>query len=140
MDEAGPVLLFDGECGLCVRCVKVLLALDCRDRLKFAPLQGETARTFLCERGLRAGDFESAIFVADWRGRQEQALAFKTDALLASLRAVGGIGRLALVSRIVPRGWRDAVYDWIARRRKQLFAPVKCADFGTPEQKNRFLP
>lgn len=140
METTGPVLLFDGECGLCMRCVKVLLALDRGRRLKFASLQGATAQTFLHERGWPTDDFESAIFVADWTSRLEEKTFFKTDALLASLRAIGGFGRLLFGLKIVPRAWRDAFYDWIARRRKQFFGPVKYADFRTPDKRDRFLP
>jgi predicted DCC family thiol-disulfide oxidoreductase YuxK len=140
METTGPVLLFDGECGLCVRCVKLLLAFDRKRHLKFTSLQGETAQAFLRERGLPTDDFESAIFVADWANRQEEKALFKTDALLAALRAVGGLWRILLVFKIIPRSWRDMGYDWIARRRRQLFGPVKWADFRVLGQGNRFLP
>jgi predicted DCC family thiol-disulfide oxidoreductase YuxK len=36
----GPVLFFDGECGLCNRVVRLMLRLDRRGRLRYAPLQG----------------------------------------------------------------------------------------------------
>ena len=43
LDLPGPVVLYDGECGLCHRSVKFLLARD-RKQLWYAPLQGETAQ------------------------------------------------------------------------------------------------
>jgi hypothetical protein len=46
-----PVLLFDGECGLCQRLVRVLLGLDRRGRLRFAPLQGPAAQSYLRQHG-----------------------------------------------------------------------------------------
>ena len=50
--EIGPVLLFDGTCGLCNRCVRLLLRLDRRARLHFAPLQSAPAQAYLRTHGL----------------------------------------------------------------------------------------
>lgn len=139
MERYGPVLLFDGECGLCMRCVRWLLTLDRRKRLKFAPLQGETAQTYLRLRGMPGDDFDSAIFVADWARREELAPVFKTDALLASLAVVDGLGRVVYCLKMLPRNWRDAVYDWVARRRFQLFGPVDVAVGWKAADRERLL-
>lgn len=140
MDKSGPVLLFDGECGLCVRCVKFLLWFDRKRRLRFAPLQGAAAQAFLRERGLPEADFDSAIFVADWSRRRTGAEpAFKTDALLAALVALGGLWRVAAVFRFVLRDGRDGLYAWVARRRRKIFGPAKPGDLPAAEV-GRFLP
>ena len=90
MDVFGPVLLFDGECGLCVRCVRLLLVTDRRNRLRFAPLQGGAAQVFLREQELPAEDFDTMIYVPEWTARQKRTLLFRTDALFAALSVVGG--------------------------------------------------
>src|SRR4051812_37486572 len=51
-DAPVPVLFFDGECGLCNRVVRLLLRLDTRGRLRFAPLQGPVAQDYLRAHGL----------------------------------------------------------------------------------------
>jgi predicted DCC family thiol-disulfide oxidoreductase YuxK len=117
MVAPGPVLLFDGECGLCVRCVRVLLATDRGGRLRFAPLQGRAAQEFLRERGLSTMDFDSAIFVSDWARRLEAPPLFQTGALFAAMRTTGGVWRLVAWLRFIPRKWRDALYLQVARRR-----------------------
>ena len=121
MDDSCPVLLFDGECGLCVRAVRLLLNSDRKRRLRFAPLQGGAAQEFLRERGWPTEDFESVIFVSDWARRLVVAPLVKTDALCAAVEVTGG--RLALLGwfRFFPRLCRDAVYCWVARRRRQFF-------------------
>ena len=43
MSGSGPVLLYDGLCGLCVRTVQIVLRGDRRGVLRFAPLQGDFA-------------------------------------------------------------------------------------------------
>jgi predicted DCC family thiol-disulfide oxidoreductase YuxK len=134
MDVFGPVLLFDGECGLCVRCVRLLLKADRRGRLRFAPLQSGVAQQFLRERELATADFDSAIFIPDWTRRRETALRFRSDAMLAAVREVGGAWRFVSWLQVVPRGWRDGVYCWVARRRRRFFGlgdvEVLSTEFG----------
>jgi len=121
MDDSCPVLLFDGECGLCVRAVRLLLNSDRKRRLRFAPLQGGAAQEFLRECGWATEDFESVIFVSDWARRMVRPPLIKTDALCAAVEVTGG--GLALLGwlRFFPRSWRDAVYRWVARWRRQFF-------------------
>jgi predicted DCC family thiol-disulfide oxidoreductase YuxK len=139
MDVTGPVLLFDGECGLCMRCVKFLLAIDRAERLCFAPLQGDTAQAFLRARGLATEDFSSAIFVPAWPCRFDLPWLSRTDALLASLATVGGLWRILAWLRVLPRPWRDAIYLWVARRRRRLFGPAKGKALWSSYERRRFL-
>ena len=117
----GPVLLFDGDCGLCVHCVKLLLKADRRRRLCFAALQGKPAQSFLRERGLAGMDFDSVVFVSEWARRLDTTPLFGTDALFAAMRTAGGMWRMVVWLEVLPRVWRDRVYCWVARRRHRFF-------------------
>jgi predicted DCC family thiol-disulfide oxidoreductase YuxK len=139
MDAAGPVLLFDGECSLCVRCVRLLLASDRGARLRFAPLQGATAQKFLRGRGLPTEDFDSAIFVPDWTQRLETEPLYRTDALLAAMGAVGGVWRLTGWLKFFPRTWRDLFYRWVARWRRRFFGAGDLAKLYAVFGRARFL-
>ncbi len=147
-EPAGPVLLFDGECGLCNRVVRLLLRLDRRGRLRFAPLQGPAAQGFLHAHGLPVEDFSTLVFVPDWarstssgRARREDPeFLLRTDGAIAALRAGGGAGRwLAAVLAIVPRRLRDAGYKFVARTRYRIFGPWKACPLPRPEWAARFL-
>lgn len=137
-----PVLLFDGECGLCDRTVQTLLRWDRRGVLRFAPLQGETAAPILARHGIQptADGFASLVLVLEADTPQERALQ-RSSAALEILRRLGGLGSLlALLGWLVPRFLRDAVYDWIARRRHRWFAPPDACRVPTPGERQRFLP
>jgi len=121
MNATEPVLLFDAECGLCLRCVHLLLKTDRRGRLRFAALQGLSAQVLLRARGWPTTDFESLIFVPDWPVRQTGRLLTRSDALLAAGREAGGIWRWLICFGAVPRAWRDFVYRGVARQRQQWF-------------------
>jgi predicted DCC family thiol-disulfide oxidoreductase YuxK len=89
-----PALLFDGECGLCNRVVRVLLRLDRGGSLVFGPLQDPPAQGFLRSHGLPTRDFDSMVFVPDWNRREQPGFLLRTDGVLAALRFCGGAGRI----------------------------------------------
>jgi predicted DCC family thiol-disulfide oxidoreductase YuxK len=134
-----PVLLFDGECGLCRRVVGLLLRLDRRGRLRFAPLQGPAAQAFLAAHGLPTQDFSSLLFVPDWARRERPDFRPRTDGVIAALRTCGGVGHvLAGLLAAFPAGVRDAGYRWISRWRHRIFGPGPPGPIR-PEWRDRFL-
>ena len=136
----GPVLFFDAECGLCNRCVRLLLRLDRRARLRFAPLQGPTAQAYLRTHGLPTDDFDSMVLVPDWARRERDDPLFRTDAALAALREAGGVGRVLSGLRIVPVTWRDPLYRAVAGCRYRIFGRWKPSPLPRAEWAARFLP
>jgi len=139
-DSRRAVLFFDAECGLCNRCVWLLLRLDRRGRLRFAPLQGATAQAYLSSRGLPTDDFDSMVFVPDWEKRAERGHLLRTDAVLAALRESGGIGRWIGALRVLPAGLRDPFYRGVARCRYAVFGRWKPAPLPRADWAERFLP
>lgn len=137
---SGPVLLFDGECGLCNRLVRILLWLDRGGRLRFAPLQGLAAQTYLRVVGLPTEDFETLVFVPEWDRREGKSFLLRTDGVIAVLRAAGGpAGILAGVLAVFPAGWRDAGYRLVARCRHWIFGRWLARPLARPEWGARFL-
>ena len=136
--QSGPLLLFDGGCGLCHRVVFSLLRLDRRGVLRFAPLQGATAQAYLQAHGLPARDFSSLVFVRDWPASEARPL-LRTEGVIAALQAVGRPGLASLLAA-VPRGLRDRGYNFVARVRCRIFGPRRATPLPRPEWAARFLP
>ncbi|HVU35296.1 MAG TPA: DCC1-like thiol-disulfide oxidoreductase family protein [Opitutaceae bacterium] len=135
-----PVLLFDGECGLCNRVVRGLLRIDRGQRLRFAALQGDPAQSFLRERGLPTHDFDTLVLVTNWKERTSCRYLLRTDGVIASLRACGGFGRiLAAGLALIPAPWRDAVYRLVGHTRYRWFGPWRPCPLAKPEWGARFL-
>ncbi len=133
-DAAAPVLLFDGECGLCQRVVRLLLRLDRRGRLRFTPLQGAPGQEFLRTHGLPTEDFSTLVFVPDWARRNQTDFQLRTDGVIRALRAIGGAGPvLAAGLAIFPTAWRDAGYRLVARGRQRFFGPWRGGPLPRPE-------
>lgn len=135
----GPVLLYDGECGLCNRVVRVMLRLDRHGRLRYAPLQGKSAQWYLWAQGLPTEDFDSIVFVPDWAQRDRSDYKLRTDGVVAAFRAMGGVGRVLAWAGVVPTVWRDAVYRLIARCRYRIFGEWRPRPLARPEWAARFL-
>jgi predicted DCC family thiol-disulfide oxidoreductase YuxK len=137
---AGPVLLFDGECGLCHRVVRAMLRLDRRARLRFAPLQGPAAQAYLRTHGLPPADFDSLIFVPDWSRRGRPEFLRRTAGVVAALRVIGGAGGgLAAVLAVIPARWRDAAYAVVSRWRYRVFGPWRARPLPRAGWAGRFL-
>ena len=109
------ILFFDGDCGFCSASVRCVLRLDKRGRVFFAPLQGELARTL----GLAGHAAETGGTMVLLR-ESDGVLFTRSDALLELARVLGWPWRLARVAAIIPRRWRDGVYQFIADHRRAL--------------------
>lgn len=128
-----PLVFFDGVCGLCNRFVNLLLRLDHRGVLRFAPLQGETARVRLDAAGTGGRD---TLVLLDADGLHE-----RSEAVLRILAHLGAPWHaLAALGRGVPSRWRDAVYAVIAARRYRWFGRLDACRVPAPEERERFLP
>jgi predicted DCC family thiol-disulfide oxidoreductase YuxK len=134
-----PVLLYDGECGLCNFVVRLLLRTDRQGRLRFSPLQGEKGQAYLRVWGLPTDDFDSLVFVPDWDAPDRSAPLLRTDGALAAAAVVGGIWRLITWARVLPAWARDLFYKLVARTRYALFGAYRPRPLAKPEWGERFL-
>ena len=129
---AGPIVFYDGQCGLCDRSVRWILHHDRHQRLRFAPLQGTTYAAL--DAPSKPTD-EGTIVLLDADG-----LHVRSEAVLRILRSIGGPWRaLAVAGRLCPRPVRDAVYRWVARHRMQWFGAVDACEIPSEDERERFL-
>jgi predicted DCC family thiol-disulfide oxidoreductase YuxK len=133
----GPVLFYDGGCGLCHASVRLLLRLDRAGRLRFAPLRGATFDALVPGDPARTALPDSLVLVG-----VEGSPLVRTAAVLAALRATGRLGRaLSAVVGLVPRRLADTVYDATARVRRRAFAvPAEACPVRPGRGRERFLP
>lgn len=130
--EAGPLLLYDGVCGLCNRMVRFVLRFDRLGMMRFATLAGpfgDAARTMYP--GVAGVD--SIVFLH--QGRQY----VRSAAALEVARLMGGVWRLAALGYVIPRPLRDALYDWVARNRYGWFGKLDACPLPAPNERERFL-
>ena len=109
------VWLFDGVCLLCSGAVQYTLRHEKEPSIRFVAIQSGEGRRLALEHGIDPDDPDTFLFIEDGK-----ALA-KSDGVLALVQHLNGPARFAVVGRIVPRLWRDWLYDRIARNRYRLF-------------------
>ncbi|WP_020617495.1 thiol-disulfide oxidoreductase DCC family protein [Paenibacillus daejeonensis] len=125
------ILLFDGVCGLCTRSVRFVLKRDQRRQFQFAPLQSPV--------GQRIVDAHQAAGADSFMLLQNGELYMKSEAALRVGRQLGGLWRLCGLLLFIPRGLRDAVYDWIASNRYRWFGKMDACMRPDPQDRDRFL-
>lgn len=139
MNESGPIILYDGVCGLCNRLVQFLLKRDKHERLRFASLQSEFAKRVLTRHGIDPKDLDTVQVVVNYERLNERVLG-RSDAILRAGYELGSPWNvLATVARIVPRPLRDVVYRFVARNRYYIFGKYETCMLPDPKQRHRFL-
>jgi len=133
-----PVVLYDGVCGLCNRTVRFLLRHDKRGVFRFAALQGPTGAALLRAHGHDPRELQTVYLVLD-RGLASERLLSRSAAAQEIARRLGGVYRLAVVFNVLPRRWRDALYDFVARRRYRWFGKYDTCPLPQPGDRERFL-
>lgn len=137
-DAAGPILLYDGVCGLCNGAVRFLLKHDRRGRFRFAPLQGPYASEVLTRHGKDPDRLETVYVVLD-PGLPAERLLSKARAALYVGKELGGPWAAARVFGILPTRLLDLGYDAVARSRYRLFGKHDECPLPDPRHRARFL-
>jgi predicted DCC family thiol-disulfide oxidoreductase YuxK len=139
VNEPRPAwVLFDGECQLCDSSVQWLLARDRRAALRYGALQGSAAAAVRARHPEMPSADETVVLV-EFPGTAEERVRVRSDGALAIFARLGGGWRLAGLLRVIPRPLRDAVYRFVARRRKRWFGTLARCRLPTAAERARFL-
>lgn len=133
-----PIVLYDGVCGLCNRLVQFLLRRDRHGRLRYASLQSSFARPVLERHNLDPDDLDTVCVVLSHGAADERVLT-RSDAILSLGNDLGGIWKVAVVGKIVPRFLRDALYNLVAANRYKVFGKYESCMLPAPEHRAKFL-
>jgi len=127
------ILLFDGVCNLCNGAIQFIIPRDPAGTIRFAPLQSGLGTRVQQQAGLSIDDLETVVLVED-------GLAYtKSDAAIRVGEQLGGVYRLLSVGRLVPRGLRDRIYDFVADNRYDWFGRKDQCMIPDEDVSDRFL-
>jgi predicted DCC family thiol-disulfide oxidoreductase YuxK len=127
------ILLFDGRCGVCHWLVRFVLRHDTQGRLRFAPLESPVGLA-LRRRYAVNQSADSVVLIV------EQRVFDRSSAVIEIVRRIGWPWRVLALAAVLPRRWRDAGYEALARRRTAISRRFGLA-CGVPtiEERARFL-
>jgi predicted DCC family thiol-disulfide oxidoreductase YuxK len=142
---AGPaqlpdrIVFYDGVCAFCNGAVRWMIERDAGARLRFAPLQGETAALLRAE---RAGEFPADIdtMVFAERSGDEVRLWVRMQAALRILETLDAAPGWRWLLRALPGPLAELAYRIFAALRYRTFGRLDACPLPPPALRARFLP
>jgi len=128
------LILFDGVCNLCTKSVQFIIRHDRQEAFKFLPIQSDLGREIYRASGLEPDDAQSFVVITSGR------TFIRSDAALQIATKFGGLWRLFVVFKLLPRGLRDWLYSFIATRRYRWFGRRDSCLIPSEDLRKRFLP
>jgi predicted DCC family thiol-disulfide oxidoreductase YuxK len=128
-----PTVLFDGVCNLCDASVQFIIRHDPDALFRFASFQGSRGAEIAREHGVDPGALESIVLIEDGRVHR------KSGAALRIARRLRFPWPLTYTFMIVPPFVRDAVYEFIGRRRYRWFGRKEVCWMPDSSLRTRFL-
>jgi predicted DCC family thiol-disulfide oxidoreductase YuxK len=139
-DDARPVILYDGVCGLCNRGVNFVLLFDRAEpgEFRLSALQSPTGRSLLKLHGRSPDDLSTIVLV-----EPDGCYTKSTAVLRIGRRLRDGVGAfrvLASIALLMPLAIRDTVYDWVALNRYRFFGKLdECRLSDAGRYRSRFV-
>lgn len=127
------IILFDGVCNLCNGSVVFIIKRDKKDLFRFAAIQSDEGRELIKKHKIDTSKVDSILLIDDER------YFSKSTAALKIARHLSGGYPLLYGFMILPRFFRNWVYDIIARNRYKWFGKKESCMIPTPELKSKFL-
>jgi predicted DCC family thiol-disulfide oxidoreductase YuxK len=131
--ENKSIIFFDGVCNLCNASVNFVIKHDKKEQFLFASFQSDAAKEILLHFNLKNLDANTVILV------EGQKVYDKSTAALKIAKRLDG-GYMAFYAFfIVPKIFRDWVYDIIAKNRYRWFGKRESCLIPSVKLRNRFL-
>ncbi len=129
--DTTSVIFFDGVCNLCNRTVDFLIRRDKKRVLRYAPLQGQSAKILLDPSMIET--LPSVVF------KDKDGVYQRSAAVLKAAAKLGGLWPALQIFLLIPRPIRDAVYNWIGKNRYKWFGKRDSCRLPTAEERSMFL-
>ncbi len=126
---AMKIVFYDGECGICDGFIHFLMDQDKQKILKYAPLQGETAKSFFST----PPELSTMIFSDGTK------VYYRSEAALRAVISTGGKWKFLYLLLWIPKFLRDGVYRVVSKHRHQIIKNPTCR-FLNVDEKRLFLP
>jgi len=127
------IVFFDGYCNLCNRSVDFLIRHDKQKKLHFASQQSEFAKRFFHYNAFDTRGIDSFIFY------DKGNFYIRSAAFFRIMRLFGFPYRLLNVFLIIPRFFRDWIYNLISKRRYDWFGKSSTCRIPTESEKTFFI-
>lgn len=128
------IILFDGICNLCDNTVQFLIKRDTKDVFRFVAIQSDPGQQIIKHIGIDTSKTDSIILY-----EPGHAYYYKAEAALKIAKELGGVYSLLSLFTILPKGFSNIIYDYVARNRYKWYGKKEACMIPTPEMKAKFL-
>ena len=128
-----PIVFFDGLCHLCDGFVRFVLDRDPAGIFLFASLQSDFARDFLPRHGLDPETVDTVLLF------HRHQFFVRSDAVAEICALLPGVWHQGRHLSRLPKRFRNALYNLVARNRYQLFGRRSHCRIPSPEDRARFI-
>lgn len=128
------IILFDGICNLCNDAVLKVIKYDKKNIFLFSSLQSETGKQITDHLGIDISKIDSIILY-------EPGISYdiKSTAALKIMQEFKGVWNLIYILLLFPEGFRNLIYDFIAKNRYKWFGKRENCLIPSSELKVKFL-
>ena len=128
------IILFDGVCNLCNDAVLKVIKYDRNNVFLFTALQSKKGKEIIKHLGIDISKIDSIILY-------EPGVSYdiKSTAALKVMQDFKGIWNLSSIFLLLPEGFRNSIYDYIAKNRYKWFGKKESCMMPTAELKAKFL-
>jgi predicted DCC family thiol-disulfide oxidoreductase YuxK len=105
-------IYYDSDCNLCKHAVKFVSKHSAQNEFRFLPLQSGSD---IIDKSPPANQFQTLILNTGNKDFQKSAAVFEI------LKNIKGPWKLLYAFVLIPRKFRDSIYDFIARHRYKWF-------------------
>lgn len=128
------IILFDGVCNLCEASVQFVIKYDKKDVFRFVALQSDLGKEIIKHIGLDVKNTDSVVLY-------EPGIAYnyKSMAALEIAKNLSGFFHFGTIFRLIPNGFRNLLYDYVAKNRYQWYGKKESCLVPTSEIQSKFL-
>jgi len=126
------IIVFDGVCNFCNRVVQIIIRHDPSAQIHFTAQQTEAGEKLLHQYSIKES-ISSVLFIT------KGAVYYQSDAVIEIAKLLTGWPSVFKYTIIVPRFFRNYIYQLIAANRYRLFGKQDQCMVPKEEDKKRFL-
>jgi len=134
LSQNKKIILFDGICNLCNTSVQYIIKRDGKKIYSFASLQSDITKKILSQFNQKSfNNYDSIILI------ENEKVYYKSTAALRIAKNLSGLNKILYIFIIIPKPFRDFIYDFIAKNRYKWFGKKDNCMLPTPNMKSRFI-
>ncbi len=128
------IILFDGVCNFCNDAVLKIIRYDKKNQFVFASLQSEIGIEITNYLGIDTSKIDSIVLY-----EPNVSYDIKSSAALKIMNEFGGFWNVLQIFWALPEGFRNIVYDFIAKNRYKWFGKKETCMIPTKEIQEKFI-